>query len=617
LIEDYRLSNEQVFKVREIVDQLAEDYGFEYGFISMPNLAYSEMTFDGFDAVYLAGGANWSIEDMDQLIEDIKASRLPSFSAYGVEDVRKGILASNQSEDNKKLLFRRIALNLEQIVEFGEDPGDLPISAEYYSGLTINVDQFNALGIGINYDLISDIDFVGEFKAPDDYMQLSLTDVLDMVLNNNLQIKSDSLAVAISGQEVKNSVANYFPKVDVSSQGKYTDPDLAANSFGLIQEGSLQATLQLSQNIYSQDLTTLIKISKLQKKAQNERYNATTLNAINAIYNAYYFSLALNANLKIQAKNLEVTRENLKIATENYKAGSKGKMDLLRFTSEKAQNTQALIESNNNLRQSYNQIKQILNLSQNEKLDVKDVSIEEINQLNPYYARILEVINTPNLTAKFNAFLIEEGIRNAPELKALSFDIDAAEKQVRLKGRGRFVPNFALVGQYNNNLQTWGEGSDVPNLVPTTYNVAVNVSIPIFDQNKKNIDRTRAVIQKDQLETNQNDLENVIAQNISDALLEIVNQAVNIKLSRISEETASESLSLTQTSYTEGAVTITQLIDAQRNHLSAQLDLASAEYSFFSACNNLEREISYYFVLHDTDENESFFQRFYTYALEN
>jgi outer membrane protein TolC len=75
-------------------------------------------------------------------------------------------------------------------------------------------------------------------------------------------------------------------------------------------------------------------------------------------------------------------------------------------------------------------------------------------------------------------------------------------------------------------------------------------------------------------------------------------------------------LELTQTSYTEGAVNIIQLIDAQRNYLQAQLDQSSAQYNFLIASLNLERYIGYFFLLHSLEENQSFFDRFNQYILE-
>ena len=48
----------------------------------------------------------------------------------------------------------------------------------------------------------------------------------------------------------------------------------------------------------------------------------------------------------------------------------------------------------------------------------------------------------------------------------------------------------------------------------------------------------------------------------------------------IAEETAKESLELTQTSYANGAVNIVQLLDAQINYLESQLSSSTANYNY-------------------------------------
>ena len=98
-------------------------------------------------------------------------------------------------------------------------------------------------------------------------------------------------------------------------------------------------------------------------------------------------------------------------------------------------------------------------------------------------------------------------------------------------------------------------------------------------------------------------------------VLEILNQVANIETSKLAEEAAKESLELTQTSYSEGAVPVIQLIDAQTNYLQSQLARATANYSYFTASMQLERTIGYFFLLHTQEENDAFIQRAYQFIL--
>jgi len=106
-----------------------------------------------------------------------------------------------------------------------------------------------------------------------------------------------------------------------------------------------------------------------------------------------------------------------------------------------------------------------------------------------------------------------------------------------------------------------------------------------------------------------------IERNVNDAVLNIINEIANIELSKVSEETAIESLDLTQSSYLNGAVPITQLLDAQRNYLQARLSKANATYNYLLNSMQLERYLGRYFLLYTEAENQEFIQRFGEFML--
>ena len=85
----------------------------------------------------------------------------------------------------------------------------------------------------------------------------------------------------------------------------------------------------------------------------------------------------------------------------------------------------------------------------------------------------------------------------------------------------------------------------------------------------------------------------------------------------IAEETAKESLELTQNSYQEGAVPVIQLIDAQTNYLQAQLASATANYNYLLVSMQLERAIGYFFLMNSTINNQAFIQRATQFILNN
>jgi outer membrane protein TolC len=235
------------------------------------------------------------------------------------------------------------------------------------------------------------------------------------------------------------------------------------------------------------------------------------------------------------------------------------------------------------------------------------------------YDEITELLDNPKLRETFISFLIEEAKNNAPELKAINYSVQATERSEKLFGAGRFLPTVALQAQYNRVFNRSGAGSTIgfpgTTLLDDNYNVALNVSIPIFNQNQNNINKQNAMIQKDQLNINKENFELGISANVRNNVLNLINQLSNIELSGVSEEAAKEALELTQTSYSSGSVNIITLLDAQTNYLNAQLAKTNAMYNFLINALQLERTLGYFFLLNTEDANTQFRQRFLQYQL--
>ena len=121
---------------------------------------------------------------------------------------------------------------------------------------------------------------------------------------------------------------------------------------------------------------------------------------------------------------------------------------MLRFKSEKAQNTQQMIEALNKLEQSYYVINQLLNNPIDTNIDVEEAQLKTGIFKNYNYEELGQFLDDPSLKVPFVKFLVKEGVTNSPELKSLNYNIKATERIQKLYGIGRFIPTIALQGQY-------------------------------------------------------------------------------------------------------------------------------------------------------------------------
>lgn len=124
------------------------------------------------------------------------------------------------------------------------------------------------------------------------------------------------------------------------------------------------------------------------------------------------------------------------------------------------------------------------------------------------------------------------------------------------------------------------------------------------------------MIQEQQLEIQKESVELALERNVHDIVHSLTSQISNIQISKISTEAAKESLELIQISYSNGAVSITSLIDAQQAYIQALQRQTNATYNYLINILQMERVIGYFFMLHSKEENHQFQQRFTQYGMK-
>ena len=609
LVDEYLL---EALPVRALFDDYFADKKTSYSLINIPEDGNIANSLEGIDAVYLAGGFALTDDAFKRMVNIINDKELPSFSANRKLDVEKGILATNQPATNLDQFFRRLALNVEAVVN-GTNPSELPLKLDYNNRLSLNFNTAKQINFPLRYSMLGTVDIVGgnsSYSADNTY---SIVDIMNGVVNKNLGLEVERKNVDLSTQDLKTAKSNFLPDVSASATAAYLDPRVAEISGGTNPEFSTSGTVGLQQVLYSESAGAGITIQDNIQKAQQETFNAAELDALLNASVAYFNTLILKTNVEIQGQNLEVTKKNLEISEQNFQAGASSKSDVLRFRSELAQNMQTLIEAGNQLSESYYSINQLMNNPINLEIDVEEASISEGLFINYKYDDFKDILDNPKLRPFLIEFLIKEAKLNAPELKNIDYNLRAIQRNYRLNSSGRFVPTVALQGNYNLAISQSGKGSvpvlGSPVAPDGVYNLGLNVSLPIFQQNQRNINKQTAKIQEDQLNIQKANTDLNIENNINVLVLDLTNEIANIEISKVAEVTAKESLGLTQSSYAEGAIPLIQLIDAQTNYLQSQLASATANYNYLLASMQLERAIGYFFLMNTEDSNQAFMQR--------
>lgn len=142
VFEEYVLD---VLPIEETVDSIMDSLGVDYSIISYNTVEEIIEGFDGVDAVYFANTFFLTEDEVSRLAKKMIDRRIPSFTSSGTREVELGIMASNQADDNLDQFFRRIALNIEAIVN-GQNASELPTNLATPEQLILNFNTASLIG---------------------------------------------------------------------------------------------------------------------------------------------------------------------------------------------------------------------------------------------------------------------------------------------------------------------------------------------------------------------------------------------------------------------------------------------------------------------------------------
>lgn len=564
------------------------------------------------DAAYL--GFLGKFEQTDErinLFEKLNNLKMPTFG-YSIRDTRHGALAAVAPEENFQKFSRRIALNIEAILN-GEDPADLPVHISFEEDLTINIQTAREIGFSPKFEVLSGADLINEFDTETKRI-LSLSEVMNETVGANLDLRIEKSTVRSVEKDVSLAKSNYYPSLTIGGSAVLIEEEQAERSMGQQAERTTSGNFSVDQLIYSEESLGNIDIQKHSLLAAEYGYDRTQLDVMLDAARAYFTVLKAKTNMNIQKENVNLTKKNLEIAKAREASGYSGRSDVYRWESSLAAATTDLLETKNNYKLTKIQLNQIMNRPLEEDFSAQETSLSD-NVYGSYLVRARQYVDNPVSLERYTRFLINEAALNSPEVRQLEASIDAQERRLSSFKVKRFVPSISLNSDAQHTFSRDGAGSDVAGVDPDddTWSVALNLSVPLFEGGATghNIQQTRIEISR--LRDQRAQVLQSLELGVRGALLDLVNRRVNLISSRKSADFSKKSLDLVQDSYARGKVSIVDLLDAQNSSLSAELTALNSVYDFMISVLETERAVGRFTLLTSSSEQEEYFRRLEEY----
>jgi outer membrane protein TolC/ABC-type uncharacterized transport system substrate-binding protein len=559
----------------------------------------------GVDAVYVTP-LRFDERQVNELAAGLVARKLPTFSVVGRSEVEAGLLmTTGGAERDTERLARRVAIMIQRIAA-GENPATFDVSFPTSQRLVINMRTADDIGFSPRWQFLSDSE---QLNADDGGAQpLTLLDAMRGALDANPALAASVARADSAADDVGIARSNLLPSLSASAARTRIDADRANP---LIQaEDTTSAGLSFSQVVYSERAWSGYSIAKSLAAAAQQGQRADMLDTLNDAAAAYLNLLRAKSVESVRKRNVENTRRNLETSRVREEVGLGGRSDYLRWVAQLARDKQSLLSAESQRRQAETEVLRILHRPATPGISTAESGLDDPLGLVSSQ-RTQSFLDTPAKWAVFMEYAVATALEKAPEIARARAVVDARQRALVSAHRSYYLPDLALVTSASKYTDKSGAGSLESPGAPDdeSWSVSLQASIPVFTGGLRGAERSQARHQLRASEADRASATDGVEARTRAVLHRTASSWPSIDLSREAAEAADENLAMVSDAYARGAVTVTDLIDAQEAALSAGLSATDAKYGFLIDFVSVLRTMGEFEILLDPASREAWYGR--------
>lgn len=390
--------------------------------------------------------------------------------------------------------------------------------------------------------------------------QVTLKDALNYALQNNARVRKAKLDIEGGRYKVQEVRAQALPQL-TGNAGLTYNPIIGqlvadfggqAQAIKLGQNWNSTAGVQLSQQLFNQQVFTGLQAARSSEEYYNLTSQLTEEQIIELVANNYYQVLVNREQLSVLDTNIKNVKTVEKVISNQFQNGLARKIDVDRIsvnlTNLNTQREQVV----NAIVQLENQLKFSMGMPVSNPIQLPATELTQVTQL-PVFA---DSVNLANRT----------------EVKIL----DTQDKLLSLQRKAylaEYYPSLSLTGNYTYSSQSDGFDFLSSNAAAIGYGasaIGLTLRVPIF-----NGFLTRSKVRQANVEimkAKEDRKESVNSLNLAyeNAKIQLRNNLNTINAQRKNVELAQEIYRSTQNNYNNGLATLTDLLDTENSLTSSQ-----------------------------------------------
>ena len=403
----------------------------------------------------------------------------------------------------------------------------------------------------------------------------TLQECIDYAMENNITLQKSKLQKSTATETLKGSKAALLPTLSASTNQNlgyqpWKDTGMAYVSNGTVNtkvdktsyNGSYSLSGQWTVWNGNRNLNNIKRDRLAEEEAELSAQE--TANSIQERIAQLYAQILYQAeNVTVNEQMLETSKKNEDRGREMLEVGKMSKADLAQLSAQRANDEYSIVEAKSQLMNYELQLKQLLEITDEERFQVAipkigdDLILAEIPAMQTVY---------------------EMALMNRPEINRSQLAINRSDVNLSIAKAG-WLPTVNLTGGVTtstNSLTSTGWGSQIKSNVNTS--LGLGVTMPIYDGRSTKTSVNKAKIQQLQARLDLQDQQKTLYSDIQGYWLNAWTNQEKYKAASSSVESAQQSYDLLSEQFRLGLKNIVELMAGKDKLLEAQQNLLQSKY---------------------------------------
>jgi len=403
---------------------------------------------------------------------------------------------------------------------------------------------------------------------------VTLRQCIDFALRNQPAVRQAEIDQQINEKDIRIGLSAWLPQL--TSAGEYEHyfkgSPVQTTTPGVVSPVDEYSSLglQASQVIYNNDVLLAAKTANYSRQYYKQNTLSSQINVVSDVSKAFFDVLLSEKQLDILNEDIVRLQRSLKDAYNKYEAGTVDKTDYKQAT-----------------------------ISLNNSIATRKQTAEAIKSKLAYLKQIMGINAATTLTLSYDSTRYESeayidtnqtlNVNNRIEFRLLQTQKNLQNLNVNYYRWG-FLPSISAVGAYDLVYLNTSFSGLYNNAYPTLY-AGLTLTLPIFQGTKRLQNLSKAKLQVERVDEDISNSENTINAEYAEALGDYKSNYTNWDLLKQNVGLAKDVYKVVSLQYREGIKTYLDVIVAQSDLRTAELNYYNALFQLLSSKIDLEKSL--------------------------